>query len=1132
MPKFSECPTKNYVLPVDNHGLNLLKEHSIIFAEDFVRSRGTHSSAIKGTLKYNRSYDYNVPYLKEAILETCDMFGCFASSAPTLSLADILVNADSSCGYEAHHYLGVRLKEDVIGKFPEYIDFYDHNLLTIEPLWDQCSKVQVESWKKIQENDLRVFTISGIGFLFSKMRYCQAFNKLLAANPLQVPSGVGLTLQMGGFHALMSNLEEFRKIGEGDISKYDACILSILLYSCLILRYFFWDKKGDVIEWFDRMYHFYYHTIHSIMVLPSGEVFQKDGGNPSGDANTTSDNTLVHVVIKSIEFKIILNISLSQCWHGKQYLFVPYADDYADGDNLDISITEVQRTNFLLSIGFVYKPGSHFVSNSPIGHTFLGARCIKYNNSYVPIYNKDKVLKSVVMFQGKGRDYFKQLQKIISARYLLAFASDNVHAFLEDYFQYCLTKVTASSYISNPPLPSRGESRSFWLLCESWQSVGNKNCAQYSNNNLQSSSKIYFNFINNQNSYQISPYFMSTNIHVTDGSSKNGKKKNRAQKPNKQVTDIVVKPVTRKVGNTRRAGPARHNEVVVIEPSRGKTSRKTSIAKIAQSVKYDKLSMVMSNMNPTHRAMLIAYLKIVVDPGTNCKLGIEPRVPTADAQPTAFCVSKRVVSVYAKFGATPGPNDGKFSILSRPVMGSSTDFEYGQIFNMGANGWPSDPLDSFTDPQWYSVQTSTNAKSRSNLAYDLNYLPLTRSTPESAFVYAVSAPNQNSDYLFGNPVLNTGTTQVNSEILVTARNNQTLVTLPNGVWLVNVTSYGAAATVAQYQNWIVTPADSLPNQTRIFSIGIHATTGPDMGSAQVQGTLGIYQCVFLVVSPENKQANFNVYIECSVDQLISRSEMYITRWEPVPNPGTLGSFDFSGLSEFPQSYSNGLASKVRWVAHTQWFSNTQMMIEKGGVVATAVLPPGLSTTQFLADANASQPGQLQEFENLSNLPYDVANFQAALGGYAINMWHDTVNCQQFQPIWNTQQVLAAQTRDYSNIATSGICERPQGIVTDTILEVGTATIIYIFELITNGQLLTTRKYVGSDEILEAAFMLLKDLPKVMENPEHLKTIMNWFKKIGVNLYNNYTKANESFTKATGVSIPKAGLAAFETLMAL
>jgi len=114
----------------------------------------------------------------------------------------------------------------------------------------------------------------------------------------------------------------------------------------------------------------------------------------------------------------------------------------------------------------------------------------------------------------------------------------------------------------------------------------------------------------------------------------------------------------------------------------------------------------------------------------------------------------------------------------------------------------------------------------------------------------------------------------------------------------------------------------------------------------------------------------------------------------------------------------------------------------------------------------------------------------------------------------------ATKQPYSALVVSGVVPPPLGtdLAQPIIQNVGRIVVVKAFEVETNGQLLRSRSYVGSDECMSVVQKLMADLPCVMENPEHLKQIRDWFKKMGSKVSGAYRKIDGFQQKITGKSI--------------
>jgi len=215
----------------------------------------------------------------------------------------------------------------------------------------------------------------------------------------------GMVKQYGGFNRLCQKLEKFPLRGEGDASGWDRTADMAGVYRLrtrgINLPPPLASKYYQVVE----------NIVHSIVLLPNGDLVECQTGNRSGTNNTASDNSLKHLIIKFYEL-IFMRVekglpvpTYEECMD--HAVIAIYSDDYIeslDEDFFPYTIEEYRQALVTVysRFGIVMKESATVITRSKgllsSDHSFLGsyARWNDFVKQYVPYPRMGKICSSLV----------------------------------------------------------------------------------------------------------------------------------------------------------------------------------------------------------------------------------------------------------------------------------------------------------------------------------------------------------------------------------------------------------------------------------------------------------------------------------------------------------------------------------------------------------------------------------------------------------------------------------------------------------------------------------------------------------------------------------------------------------------
>lgn len=458
--------------------------------EKFARACTSHIAANKGVSKYGDDCSLNIGdfNIQEQLNDVLPFFGeGIRDTVPILLPTQVIVASKTAPGrLWKQLYKGYKFppqerldKRWILEHHAEYIHrhwVHAHKVNYPEP-WSSAVKEELLSMKKLRAYDHRCFIIGSTEFFFNKARLNQAFNRSLSGIWYsQLPIKVGIDFTRGGFVQFIRNMipsPEWDLCLSGDLTKWDARMALPLFFIALCIRYHCWDKKGMTTdEWFDRQVYYYWQTIQSYIITPSGQVVLKLLGNPSGDGNTTYDNCLGHLPIVNYVFKRITGKPLFALWNVMLRGGL-YADDHLFSLRgfSPASVSFSVRSVLYKNAGGLLKEEDDKVTSTPAGQPFLGlvATWSDDYSCYVPMFNRDKACNSFEQ-PGKAMTHQVILDRAIAISGLVTFD----YVCFDAMYRICVRFSKENvRHLQRSHVPEHHEWVAFWLGQESSSLISN-----------------------------------------------------------------------------------------------------------------------------------------------------------------------------------------------------------------------------------------------------------------------------------------------------------------------------------------------------------------------------------------------------------------------------------------------------------------------------------------------------------------------------------------------------------------------------------------------------------------------------------------------------------------------------------
>jgi len=419
-------------------GYKLLGEPETIYG--MVRS--THKTINKQILLFDVPDVAPPPSLARAEALLGGMLDTLGVYSTVIERSEVIYKAKSSAGYLYTQYGD---KGDIYNKHPWMLDdFWDNVPFNVDAmtLWKCFGKEEILPLSKILEENQRCIESPPVTEFNYGARLCQAFNKSLHDQHRRCPTKVGVTLQYGGFNALVLDMADCVMFFAGDIKKMDKYTRWWLLQTCKRLRIRQYRQKPGGMsreEYAARIAWVYRSATWTYIILPSGQVLFIRGGMKSGFVNTTDDNTMDHLlVLFGLACETYSGIN---SWTDIYRIFTPvvYSDDHFGGVRAPYEfLCDFHfRSQFYRSYGFILKEEDDVVGPTPAGIKFLGATFVNWMGLWAPQYDVDRLRATFLVLKKKIKVPGIRLVRWTAALLLATFTDH-----FEDWRELCVRLVS------------------------------------------------------------------------------------------------------------------------------------------------------------------------------------------------------------------------------------------------------------------------------------------------------------------------------------------------------------------------------------------------------------------------------------------------------------------------------------------------------------------------------------------------------------------------------------------------------------------------------------------------------------------------------------------------------------------
>jgi hypothetical protein len=314
------------------------------------------------------------------------------------------LDMQTSCGYPFN--LFYKSKAELFEKdldFPTFLQ-HDWDIEMLQPnyffLWINSLKEEIRPEEKTKLNKIRTFTSSALDGTVQGKRLFDDMNKKMNDSHLKTASAIGMSPYEGNWDKLYRKLAVFENGFALDESEYDSSLRSFMMWGCARLRWHMLRDEDRTPENLIRFKNYYRNLVNSLIITPEGVVVMKQGGNPSGSVNTINDNTLIldtlmaYAWIRCCRKKDIpidygefhLNTARALVGDDNTWTVSNYALPFYNAK----SVIAIWGTLGITTTTDTDEP------RHPRDLDFLSAKSLNYFGIMIPIYNREKLLTSLL----------------------------------------------------------------------------------------------------------------------------------------------------------------------------------------------------------------------------------------------------------------------------------------------------------------------------------------------------------------------------------------------------------------------------------------------------------------------------------------------------------------------------------------------------------------------------------------------------------------------------------------------------------------------------------------------------------------------------------------------------------------
>jgi hypothetical protein len=334
--------------------------------------------------------------------------------------------------------------KELVKQIIDYNDRIEHE--QCPTFWAVHEKEEVRPITKLMVNKLRTFVGGSLEHLFACMTMFHDMNEKMYSSAARHAnwSFVGATKFGGGWHELYKRLSKHPNAYALDEKDYDCSISAFMLESDARKRIAF--LKNATPGQIQKIWNLYMEIIYSYMVLPDGDIFMKDRGNPSGSFNTILDNILtLYDLLAYAWIKLAPPEMRSyECFH-RHVEAVMCGDDntWTVSDEAHVFFNGRTVAAIWTQLG-ITTTSDNWEASKLIDTWFMSSGFKEIEHPFqkgtkviVPVSETEKVMASMA-FNTKSTNARWSLLRACALR-IDSFYNDNCRVFLNEYISHLLT---------------------------------------------------------------------------------------------------------------------------------------------------------------------------------------------------------------------------------------------------------------------------------------------------------------------------------------------------------------------------------------------------------------------------------------------------------------------------------------------------------------------------------------------------------------------------------------------------------------------------------------------------------------------------------------------------------------------
>lgn len=393
---------------VDPQVKMFLDEHGLEINPGWELPTPNQEAAYKSLAKYGKATvvmnKQDVAALNKAWHYMSDHFYPYMRDSEVITLDAAVKQADRSTSSGCPFNQEFSKKGDLFDNDPEIMSWLEGDWIALaeDPYWttifSSSLKEELRPDEKIAENSQRTFAAGATDATIHGTRLFWDMNNKMYDSHLRTSSAVGMSPLKGNWDKLYQKLNVFQNGYALDESQYDSSLRSFLMWGCARFRWQCLAEKDRTQANLNRIKTYYRNLVNTLLLTPEGILLLKKLGNPSGSVNTVTDNTLIlywilaYAWIKTApeECRTFTDFELhtSKALLGDDNTWT--VSDFAHTFYNGRSVIDAWKT-----LGITTTTDS-LDARLPEDLDFLSAHTVFLNGKAVPLYDRNKLMKSLL----------------------------------------------------------------------------------------------------------------------------------------------------------------------------------------------------------------------------------------------------------------------------------------------------------------------------------------------------------------------------------------------------------------------------------------------------------------------------------------------------------------------------------------------------------------------------------------------------------------------------------------------------------------------------------------------------------------------------------------------------------------